>query len=50
MEYMGKGSLTGIVGTDVHFSEPCIAYVCRGILQALASLHADNRIHRGPAT
>lgn len=33
MEYMGKGSLTGIVGTDVKFSEPCIAYVCKGILR-----------------
>ena len=47
MEYMGKGSLTGIVGTDVKFSEPCIAYVCKGILEALACMHADNRIHRG---
>lgn len=49
MEYMGKGSLTGIVGKDVQFSEPCIAYVCKGILQALVSMHADNRIHRGGA-
>ena len=47
MEYMGKGSLTGIVGTDVKFSEPCIAYVCKGILEALACMHADNRIPRG---
>ena len=47
MEYMEKGSLTGIVGKDISFSEPCIAYVCKGILSALAALHADNRIHRG---
>ena len=47
MEFMGRGSLTGIVGKEVHFREPYIAYVCKGILNALVSLHADNRIHRG---
>lgn len=47
MEYMGKGSLTTIIGKDVDFSETCIAYVCKGILSALEALHSDNRIHRG---
>ena len=47
MEYMEKGSLTAIVGKDIDFPEPCIAYVCKGILKALAVLHEDNRIHRG---
>ena len=47
MEYMEKGSLFGIVGKDVHFEEKYIAYVCKGILSALSSMHHDNRIHRG---
>ncbi len=44
MEYMEKGSLFGIVGKDVHFEEKYIAYVCKGILSALSSMHHDNRI------
>ena len=47
MEYMEKGSLFGIVGKDIHFEEKYIAYVCKGILSALSSMHHDNRIHRG---
>ena len=47
MEFMEKGSLTGILGPDVHFEERFIAYVCQSILRALDSLHRDNRIHRG---
>ena len=46
MEFMEKGSLTGILGPDVHFEERFIAYVCQSILRALDSLHRDNRIHR----
>lgn len=47
MEYMEKGSLFGIVGKEIHFEEQYIAYVCKGILSALRSMHRDNRIHRG---
>ena len=35
MEFMEKGSLTGILGPDVHFEERFIAYVCQSILRAL---------------
>ena len=46
MELMDAGCLTEILGPDIDFPEECIAYVCRNILQALAYLHRNNKLHR----
>lgn len=46
MDYMEGGSLTDTLGTSVDFKETHIAYVCREILQALAFMHHQYRLHR----
>lgn len=46
MDYMEGGSLTETLGTTVDFKETYIAYVCREILQALAFMHHQFRLHR----
>lgn len=46
MELMDAGCLTEILGQDIDFKEKYIAYVCRNILEALAYLHRNNKLHR----
>jgi len=46
MELMRGGSLTDCLGVGVDFPEPCIAYVCRHMLMALAFMHRQHRLHR----
>ncbi|CAM9718191.1 unnamed protein product, partial [Hapterophycus canaliculatus] len=46
MDFMEGGSLTDTLGTSVEFKEMYIAYVCREILQALAFMHHQFRLHR----
>ena len=46
MELMLGGSLTDCLGVDVDFPEPCIAFVCRHMLMALAFIHRQHRLHR----
>jgi len=45
MEYVPGGSLTTLL-MYCRLSESSIAYVCREALNALASLHVENRVHR----
>ena len=47
MEYMENGALTSYLGKEVEYEEQVIAYVCRSVLEALNSMHQNNRIHRG---
>ena len=46
MELMDAGCLTEILGPDIDFPESHIAYVCRNVLNALAYLHRNNKLHR----
>jgi hypothetical protein len=46
MEYMQGGPLTEMVGQGKVWSEPCIAYVLKQMLMALAFLHRQHRLHR----
>lgn len=50
MELADAGSLTDVLyflnDRKMHLNEPEIAYVCREVLQGLASLHGIKRIHR----
>lgn len=50
MELADAGSLTDVLyylnDRKLHLNEPEIAYVCREVLQGLASLHGIKRIHR----
>lgn len=50
MEYADAGSLTEVLfflnDREMHLNEPEIAYVCREVLQGIASLHGIKRIHR----
>jgi serine/threonine protein kinase len=50
MECADAGSLTDVLyflnDRSMHLNEPEIAYICREVLQGLASLHAIKRIHR----
>jgi serine/threonine protein kinase len=46
MELMTGGSLTDVLGSNMDFPEPCIAYVCKHSLMALAFMHRQHRLHR----
>ncbi len=50
MELADGGSLTDVLyflnDRRMHLNEPEIAYICREVLQGLASLHGIKRIHR----
>lgn len=46
MEYMDGGPLTEVLGPDIDFPEPHIAFVCREMLKALSFLHRNHRLHR----
>ncbi|PXF48509.1 Serine/threonine-protein kinase pakC [Gracilariopsis chorda] len=50
MELADAGSLTDVLyflnDRQMHLNEPEIAYICREVLQGLASLHGIKRIHR----
>jgi serine/threonine protein kinase len=50
MECADAGSLTDVLyflnDRNMHLNEPEIAFICREVLQGLASLHKINRIHR----
>lgn len=50
MELADAGSLTDVLyflnDRSLHLNEPEIAFVCREVLQGLASLHGIKRIHR----
>ena len=46
MELLNGGPLTELLGPGVDWMESHIAFVCREILQALAFLHANHRLHR----
>ena len=46
LEFIHGGSLTEVLGPGIDFPEPCIAYVCRRLLSALAFLHGEMRLHR----
>lgn len=50
MELADAGSLTDVLyflnDRKIHLNEPEIAFVCREVLQGLASLHGIKRIHR----
>ena len=46
MELMDAGCLTEILGPDIDFPESHIADVCRNVLNALAYLHRNNKLHR----
>lgn len=46
MEYIDGGPLTEVLGPSIAFPEPCIAYVCKAMLQGLAFLHRQHRLHR----
>eukprot|EP00607_Mallomonas_marina_P006869 CAMPEP_0182428880 /NCGR_PEP_ID=MMETSP1167-20130531/24376_1 /TAXON_ID=2988 /ORGANISM="Mallomonas Sp, Strain CCMP3275" /LENGTH=426 /DNA_ID=CAMNT_0024612073 /DNA_START=124 /DNA_END=1401 /DNA_ORIENTATION=+ len=46
MELMSGGSLTDLVGVNVDFPEPCMAFVCQQTLMALSYMHRQHRLHR----
>ena len=46
MELLNGGPLTELLGPGIDWEESHIAFVCREILQALAFLHANHRLHR----
>ncbi|CAM9574535.1 unnamed protein product [Choristocarpus tenellus] len=46
MDYMEGGSLTDVLGTNVDFPEPHLAYVCKMMLEALSFMHSQHRLHR----
>lgn len=46
MELMVGGSLTDCLDVKRPMQEPCIAYVCREMLMALAFMHREYRLHR----
>lgn len=46
MEYIHGGPLTEVLGPTIDFPEPCISYVCKQMLMALAYLHRQHRLHR----
>lgn len=46
LEYIHGGPLTEVLGPTIVFPEPMIAFVCREILQGLAYLHTQHRLHR----
>jgi serine/threonine protein kinase len=46
LEYIHGGTLTEVLGPSVPFPEQCIAYVTRVILEGLAFLHRQERLHR----
>jgi serine/threonine protein kinase len=46
LEYIHGGPLTEVLGPTIVFPEPMIAFVCREILQGLAFLHGQHRLHR----
>lgn len=46
MELILGGSLTECLLPKVDFPEPCIAYVCRNMLEALSYIHNNFRMHR----
>lgn len=46
MELMIGGSLTDVLGKNIDFKEPHIAYVAKSILSAMAYMHQSYRMHR----
>jgi len=46
LELVRGGSLTEVLGPSVAFPEACIAFVTRVLLEGLAFLHAQRRLHR----
>lgn len=46
MDLVSGGSLTDLVGVNQPMPEPCIAYVCKCMLMALAFMHRQFRLHR----
>ena len=46
IELVEGGSLTDCLDLEYPMPEPAIAYVCKGILQGLAFMHANHRLHR----
>jgi hypothetical protein len=46
MDYVAGGTLTETLGPTIDFPEPCIAYVCRQLLSALAHMHRKGLLHR----
>ena len=46
IELMDGGSLTEILGKNIRWGEPQIAYVCREMIKGLAFLHRQHRLHR----
>lgn len=46
LELMVGGSLTDCCDVKRPMSEPMIAYVCQGVLMALAFMHREYRLHR----
>jgi serine/threonine protein kinase len=46
MELILGGSLTECLLPKLDFPEPCIAYVCRNMLEGLSYIHNNYRMHR----
>jgi hypothetical protein len=46
LELVRGGSLTEVLGPSVAFPEACVAYVTRVLLEGLAFLHTQRRLHR----
>jgi serine/threonine protein kinase len=46
LEYIHGGTLTEVLGPSVPFPERCVAYVTRALLEGLAFLHDQKRLHR----
>lgn len=46
IELMDAGSLTQVLGPEIQWSEPCIAYVLKQMLLGLAYMHGNHRLHR----
>ena len=46
LEYVHGGTLTEVLGPSVPFPERCVAYVTRVLLEGLAFLHEQKRLHR----
>ena len=46
LEYIHGGTLTEVLGPSVPFPERCVAYVARVLLEGLAFLHEQKRLHR----
>lgn len=46
MDLVAGGSLTDLLESNNPMPEPCIAYVCKHMLMALAYMHRQYRLHR----